>query len=283
MQTCHRSGRVWPALFAVLMMGMLAAVPGAQRGKPAPQPTGAITFADRTGDAFRSDASLPGGSNTYVNGSDGAGGSIEVSFYATGSQDLTVNLIRSYRKFVGAYAFVGCPDGSTGDRSRCNGLADGSFNDGWFINVHKIADLPPGWTQWTTASFTAAFGQSVIGGRNPKYETRWVFSWCHNANGLWSQSPDRIDTLSFGCGEQVVGKYPNGWQMVKVTRSPNHANGQPNYTWTVSADPIDGTPIGDMSGLTEFTKTNAAIPHGFYRTRFQLSVSCTSGCSQLPD
>ncbi|MBI2835146.1 MAG: hypothetical protein HYX76_12045 [Acidobacteria bacterium] len=275
----------WAAILIAtvgLIVVWAAGRPYAQkRAKPTPNPTAAVTFADREGDDFRSDFtdSL---SHSYVHGPDGSGGTIDAQFYVGGSEDLTLNLIRSARKFSGSYTFVGCPDGSL-DPSACGGMGNGGFGDGWFINVHKIADMPPGWTQWTTAAFTAAFGQTPIGGRNPKYETLWTFSWCHDGSGAWSTYPDRIETLSFGCGDLAVGQYAHGWQMVLVTRSPNDPQtGQPNYTWTVSADPIEGTPVGDLSGLVERTKTNSTIPHGFYRTRFQLLIACVSGCGVLP-
>ena len=156
MQNFIQSKRPWVLVLGAVVGVTFVLTAGPQAQKPAPNPTAAVTFVDRDGDDFRSDHSVSG-SHSYVHGPDGNGGSIDTNFYVTGSQDLTLNLIRSTRKFFGAYTFVGCPDGST-VRENCNGLPDGGFIDGWFINVHKIADMPPGTTQWTTAAFTAAFG-----------------------------------------------------------------------------------------------------------------------------
>lgn len=272
MQRSDWSGWRWLTLVVggVAMVSALTAG-RPQAAKPVPNPTAAVTFADREGDDFRSDFSVSG-SHTYANGADGSGGSIDGGFYVGGSEDLTLNLIRSARKYFGTYTFVKCPGGST-DRQTCGGIPDGQFFDGWFLNIHKIADMLPGTTRWTVAGFSAAFGQRATGRTNPRYDTVWTFFWCNDGAAY-----PLITPLPNGCGDAQ----PDG-QVVSVTRSANDpTTNQPSYTWLVSADPIPDTPVGDMSELRELTKTGTINMHGFYKTRFQLMVTCTSGCSQLP-
>jgi hypothetical protein len=167
---------------AVLACAVLASTVDTPAAAPKPaNPQANFTFRNDPGDAIRSDEI----GASYISGVDGVVGQI----YANGSGEATLNLYRSRPKRV----FVGDYDAGT----QPPGTPDGSFADGWFINIHSVWNIESGETVERRASFTTGVGE---------------FRWC-------------------GAGDDEGPAWCNGFtgsQTVTVTRNGN--------TWHVVAD-----------------------------------------------
>jgi hypothetical protein len=217
-----------------------------------PIPTAIVEFDDSkdVDDNFIYSFHSDGGS--YVNGVN----NVAARFYAGGSGDLTLNLVDSTRKFHGT---VVCAGGTCSPPSA-------QFTDGWFLNIHKISDMVVGETRLTQAGFIAAFGVQQKG--KSGYGTHYNFGWCHDGTGTsddWDPPLFTIAPQPNGC----LGKEGNGSQMVLVFRTTIGGV----RTWTVSTDPVAGTPVGPISELSVAT-TNSESPLGLYNTSFRLTIRC---------
>jgi hypothetical protein len=157
----------------VMGIGLISFEHGAPLAAPKPTNPGAqVVFADRAGDAIRSD-----GRGAYVNDVGGATSQI----YVNGSGDLTLNLFqtRPKRVFVGTFE-------AAGDVSQPSAVTpSGSFTDGWFLNIHSVWSIPVGATVATDASFSAGVG-----------DFRWCGdgtapAWCSGLTGSQQVSVTR--------------------------------------------------------------------------------------------
>ena len=123
---------------AALLMSSLSRPEAA---KPAPNPGCAVRFADRAGDAIRSDTSAP-----YANGTEG----IECQVWTSGSQDVTLRLpSKGVRRFSVDYRELA-------GQAQVSSPPTGITLDGWFLNVRNIGAMAMGSVQMTQASVQAS-------------------------------------------------------------------------------------------------------------------------------
>lgn len=190
---------------------------------------------------------------------------IQSGFNVSGSGDFTLNLINSTRRFSGTYAPVSCLPATGACPEPNPATGNYIFTDGWFINVHQIANMHQMESRWTQASFTAAFGAKLT--RSGGYLSQWNFLWCG----------DGSVALPNWCN----GLQANGSQLVLVTRNADTADPSGNPNWSVSSA---STPTAEMKEL-EYAQPNnnpTVTLHGTYAASVQLAIVCTSGCSVFP-
>ena len=129
----------------VIVVGLVvAALPEA--AKPSDNPKCAVAFADRPGDAVRSD-----GRGAYLNGLD----SVECQIWSGGSEDATLRRGKNTtRRFSVDY------------RNLAQALAPNSpvgvTTDGWFLNIHSIGTMEVGESTVSKAGLQAATDQLLF-------------------------------------------------------------------------------------------------------------------------
>ena len=209
------------------------------KGKPVPNPKVSVTILnglDVSADRVYAGTGEP---VPYVDGVDGA----EAQIWAGGSEDMTLRLYVSTRKFNVRHLFIDC--GS----SACTPVADGTYTNGWFINIRQIGTMAVGETKWTRAHVMVT----------PSNKTSTSFNWCGDIN---------FDPSSFGVTLlQTTTTCSGSNYLVSVFRSSS-------TDWTVStSDPRDSglLHIAPISGLLQ-NLTRGTLWNGIYQTSFQLHI-----------
>lgn len=236
---CGLLMRVVLAVFVALAAGAVPAI-SAGGGKPAPNPKMRLTIMpgfDVVGDGA-----------VYV---DDSAQKVEAQIWAGGSEDFTLRLYDSSRKFTVNYTSIDCGPSPCGTNA---------YNDGWWINIRQIGTMAPGETRWTRAHLMVA----------PSRNTSTTFSWCGGLDFVPEGGVSLADITQECAGSDYL---------VSVYRDPSLRR------WTVStADPIHGPDGKHVSPFSDLTiKTNrSSLTTGPYRTTFQLQIDCVSYCDQLP-
>jgi len=176
-----------------------------------------ITFADRAGDKITSDHQ-----GAYTD--EGHGISCEVG----GGNNIVLSLAKSSRRFWGDYS------GLVAGSAFVPNPPTGTFNDGFLVNIHDVANMTVGATKQTQAHF----------GR----PNNIFMHWC-------GVSPD-----------EPACTYSWGSMAVAVMRTAKR-------TWLVTTDPPAGDEsfVGDTTVLADNT---GAAPIALYHMPFQLTVDC---------
>ncbi|RPI27102.1 MAG: hypothetical protein EHM61_09605 [Acidobacteria bacterium] len=161
-------GGSWLATAVICCLLFAAAVPSAQaqsKGKPSPNPKVSVEilpYWNVEGDQPAMET-IDGqeqflGWQPYKDGVDG----VEAQIWAGGSEDMTLRLYDSPRRFRAGYS---CWN-PTGGTPSCQGAPDP--NTGWFINIRQIGNMAEGETLLTDAHIAV----------EPAKSSLTSFNWC---------------------------------------------------------------------------------------------------------
>ena len=209
------------------------------KGKPVPNPKVSVTILnglDVSADKVYADTGEP---VPYVDGVDGA----EAQIWAGGSEDMTLRLYVSTRKFNVSHS-----NGRCGSPTPCTLVDDGTYENGWFINIRQIGTMAVLETKWTRAHVMVT----------PSNKTSTSFNWCGPLNIVPPLGVTLLQTTTTCSGSNYL---------VSVFRSSS-------TDWTVStSDPRDSglLHIAPISGLLQ-NLTRGTLWNGIYQTSFQLHI-----------
>ena len=212
---------VVPTMMTIVGLGMMhLALEAAAQAPPC-----SVTFTDRSGDKITSD-----NQGAYTDGT----ARVRCQVGGPNSTNIALNLgstnfRQATRQFWGDYS--GLVLGS----AVVSNPPTGTYKDGWYLTIQKIANMVVGTTKITHAHFTFANGR---------------FHWC---------GPSDVDEIP--CGSYIPGS-----MAVFVTRTSLR-------NWLVTTDPPSVPSfVGDVAVLGDSGSSGSSI--ALYHMPFQLTIDC---------